>query len=287
MSGSGQSGGRRKPPSDTLAALAAAAEVWAWLDDTVASQAYCPQTAFDLDVVTASERNGDSAQAYGERLRRQRPAAGAGGAWRAGARLADRPDPDPAGARRPRRRHRHAGRRHRRAAPCGSAAAWPRDRARHLAQHPAAGGGCCAAPGRGRIRAACRRRDPGRAGPGSGGRAGRRDPAIPGGAGRGAPDDLARQVLVLNIRAGGELLGGWLTEAAEAGEPFRVTLHQLTTMPIMPLAIDLRVCETPAVLRAAAGQLGADSAPLVCTEGEPSVARYPLLRAAVTAGTPS
>src|SRR5258708_6845186 len=125
MSGSGQSGGRRKPPSDTLAALAAAAEVWAWLDDTVAGQAYCQQTAFDLDVVTASERNGDSAQAYGERLRRQRPAAGAGGAWRAGARLADRPDPDPAGARRARRRHRHAGRRHRRAAPCGSAAAWP------------------------------------------------------------------------------------------------------------------------------------------------------------------
>jgi uncharacterized protein (TIGR02679 family) len=100
-----------------------------------------------------------------------------------------------------------------------------------------------------------------------------------------ATDDLASQVLVLNIRAGGELLGSWLTEAAEAGEPFRVTLHQLTTMPIMPLAIDLRVCENPAVLRAAAGQLGADSAPLVCTEGEPSVACYRLLRAAVATGT--
>jgi uncharacterized protein (TIGR02679 family) len=98
-------------------------------------------------------------------------------------------------------------------------------------------------------------------------------------------DDLASQVLVLNIRAGGEMLGGWLTEAAEAGEPFRVTLHQLTTMPIMPLAIDLRVCENPAVLRAAAAQLGADSAPLVCTEGEPSVACYRLLRAAVATGT--
>jgi uncharacterized protein (TIGR02679 family) len=100
-----------------------------------------------------------------------------------------------------------------------------------------------------------------------------------------ATDDLASQVLVLNIRAGGELLGSWLTEAAEAGEPFRVTLHQLTTMPIMPLAIDLRVCENPAVLRAAAGQLGADSAPLVCTEGEPSLACYRLLRAAVATGT--
>jgi uncharacterized protein (TIGR02679 family) len=98
-------------------------------------------------------------------------------------------------------------------------------------------------------------------------------------------DDLASQVLVLNIRAGGQGLGGWLTEAAETGEPFRVTLHQLTAMPIMPLAIDLRVCENPAVLRAAAGQLGQDSAPLVCTEGQPSVACLSLLQAAVSTGT--
>jgi uncharacterized protein (TIGR02679 family) len=100
-----------------------------------------------------------------------------------------------------------------------------------------------------------------------------------------ATDDLASQVLVLNIRAWGERLGSWLTEAAEAGEPFRVTLRQLTTMPIMPLAIDLRVCENPAVLRAAADQLGPDSAPLVCTEGEPSVACYQLLQGAVATGT--
>jgi uncharacterized protein (TIGR02679 family) len=98
-------------------------------------------------------------------------------------------------------------------------------------------------------------------------------------------DDLASQVLVLNIRAGGDRLGGWLTEAADAGEPFRITLHQLTAMPIIPLAIDLRVCENAAVLRTAAGQLGADSAPLVCTEGEPSVACYRLLQYAVATGT--
>jgi uncharacterized protein (TIGR02679 family) len=98
-------------------------------------------------------------------------------------------------------------------------------------------------------------------------------------------DDLASQVLVLNVRAVGDGLGDWLTGAARAGEPFRVTLHQLTVMPIMPLAIDLRVCQSPAVLRAVAGQLGADSAPLVCTEGEPSVACYRLLRAAVATGT--
>jgi uncharacterized protein (TIGR02679 family) len=98
-------------------------------------------------------------------------------------------------------------------------------------------------------------------------------------------DDLASQVLVLNVRAVGDGLGEWLTGAAEAGEPFRVTLHQLTVMPVMPLAIDLRVCENPAVLRAAAARLGADSAPLVCTEGEPSVACYRLLQAAVATGT--
>jgi uncharacterized protein (TIGR02679 family) len=98
-------------------------------------------------------------------------------------------------------------------------------------------------------------------------------------------DDLASQVLVLNVRAAGEQLGEWLTQAAEAGEPFRITLHQLTVMPIMPLPIDLWVCQNPAVLRAAASQLGADSAPLVCTEGEPSVACHRLLQAAVSTGT--
>jgi uncharacterized protein (TIGR02679 family) len=98
-------------------------------------------------------------------------------------------------------------------------------------------------------------------------------------------DDLASQVLVLNVRSGGEPLGRWLTEAAEAGEPCRVTLHQLTAMPVLPWAIDLYVCESRAVLRAAAGQLGAASAPLVCTEGEPSVACRRLLYAAVATGT--
>ena len=98
-------------------------------------------------------------------------------------------------------------------------------------------------------------------------------------------DDLASQVLVLNVRAVGKPLGRWLTDAAEIGEPFRATLHQLAGAPVLPLAIDLHVCENPAVLRAAADQLSADSAPLVCTEGEPSVACYRLLQAAVATGT--
>ncbi len=98
-------------------------------------------------------------------------------------------------------------------------------------------------------------------------------------------DDLSSQVLVLNVRAGGERLGSWLTEAAEAGEPFRVTLHQLSVMSILPLAIDLYVCQNAAVVQAAASQLGAASAPLVCTEGEPSVACRRLLQTAIATGT--
>jgi uncharacterized protein (TIGR02679 family) len=98
-------------------------------------------------------------------------------------------------------------------------------------------------------------------------------------------DDLASQVLVLNVRAVGEPLGRWLTEAAASGEPFRVTLHQLAAAPIMPLSIDLHVCQNSAVLRSAAGQLGSSSAPLICTEGEPSVACFRLLQAATATGT--
>lgn len=98
-------------------------------------------------------------------------------------------------------------------------------------------------------------------------------------------DDLTSQVLVLNVRAGGDRLGDWLTQAADAGEPFRVTLHQLSVMSILPLAIHLYVCENASVVQAAASQLGAASAPLVCTEGEPSVACRRLLQTALATGT--
>jgi uncharacterized protein (TIGR02679 family) len=98
-------------------------------------------------------------------------------------------------------------------------------------------------------------------------------------------DDLASQVLVLNVRASGEPLGRWLTESADAGQPFRVTLRQLIAMPVLPWALEIFVCSSPALLRAAAGQLGRDCPPLVCTEGEPSVACARLLHAATGSGT--
>jgi uncharacterized protein (TIGR02679 family) len=90
-------------------------------------------------------------------------------------------------------------------------------------------------------------------------------------------DDLASQVLLLNVRASGSPLGRWLTESAALGIPFRVTLHQLSTMPVLLDAGDIWVCENPAVLRAAAAALGPRCAPLVCTEGIPSAACHRLL----------
>jgi uncharacterized protein (TIGR02679 family) len=104
------------------------------------------------------------------------------------------------------------------------------------------------------------------------------------------PDDLASQVLVLGVPATGGLLGDWLTAAASAGVPFRVTLHQLRLAPLVLDCTEIFVCENPAVLRAAAArrsrdQTGPASRPLVCTEGVPSVAAHALLRAAPP-GTP-
>ena len=94
------------------------------------------------------------------------------------------------------------------------------------------------------------------------------------------PDDLASQVLVLGVPAGGGLVGSWLTEAARAGVPMRITLQQLRLAPLTLHCDEVFVCENPAVLRAAADRLGAGCRPLVCTEGVPSAAVHMLLRAA-------
>jgi uncharacterized protein (TIGR02679 family) len=98
-------------------------------------------------------------------------------------------------------------------------------------------------------------------------------------------DDLASQVLVLNIGAQGDtVVCDWLRDAADFGIPFRLTLHQLATDPVVPAARAIFVCENPAVLRAAAGELQDTSAALVCTEGVPSAACHKLLGDAVRAG---
>jgi uncharacterized protein (TIGR02679 family) len=97
-------------------------------------------------------------------------------------------------------------------------------------------------------------------------------------------DDLASRVLVLNIRAEGRGLAEWLAGAAGLGVPFYVTLHQLMTLPLRIRGALVRVCENPAVLRRAAAELGAGSAPLLCTEGQPSAAFQQLAGIVVSGG---
>jgi len=89
-------------------------------------------------------------------------------------------------------------------------------------------------------------------------------------------DDLASRVLVLNLRAEGEGLGEWMTGASQYGTPLYVTLQQLSAHPVTLAKTLVRICENPAVLRRAAGELGPASAPLLCTEGRPSTAFHRL-----------
>jgi uncharacterized protein (TIGR02679 family) len=96
-------------------------------------------------------------------------------------------------------------------------------------------------------------------------------------------DDLASQVLVLNLPVRGGLVGSWLASACEVGVPMRLTLHQLRLAPLTITGDEVFVCENPAVVRAAAVRLGARARPLVCTEGVPSAAAHELLRAAAQA----
>lgn len=92
-------------------------------------------------------------------------------------------------------------------------------------------------------------------------------------------DDLASQVLVLNMPARGGVVGSWLTQAAAIAMPMRLTLHQLRSTPLRIDVAEIFVTENPAVLRAAVG-LGPAAPALVCTEGVPSVAVHRLLAAA-------
>jgi uncharacterized protein (TIGR02679 family) len=96
------------------------------------------------------------------------------------------------------------------------------------------------------------------------------------------PDDLASQVLVLNLPADGGLVGGWLTQAAQAGVPIRLTLHQLRLCPLSITVKHIYVTENPAVLRAACSA-GSAAPAMVCTEGVPSAAVHRLLGQATSA----
>ncbi|MEH6373324.1 TIGR02679 family protein [Streptomyces sp. KLMMK] len=86
-------------------------------------------------------------------------------------------------------------------------------------------------------------------------------------------DELSSTVLTLNLRGNTAL--DWM---ADAGEPCVLTLRQLTHRPPSPAPRQVRICENPAVLAAAADAHGADCPPLVCLQGQPSAAAHALLR---------
>jgi uncharacterized protein (TIGR02679 family) len=107
-----------------------------------------------------------------------------------------------------------------------------------------------------------------------------------------ATDDLSSRVLVLNVppSPGDDRgLSRQLTAAGADGEPLVVTLRMLVGPQTPPTGNDLSgttvsVCENPAVVSAAATELGRDCPPLVCLEGAPSVAANRLLRWLVDRG---
>ncbi|AZS76739.1 TIGR02679 family protein [Streptomyces lydicus] len=85
-------------------------------------------------------------------------------------------------------------------------------------------------------------------------------------------DELSSTVLALNLRGTPAL--DWM---ADAGEPAVLTLRQLIRFPPRSAPPTVWICENPAVLAAAADTYGADCAPLVCLQGQPSAAALTLL----------
>ena len=102
-------------------------------------------------------------------------------------------------------------------------------------------------------------------------------------------DELSAPVLVLNLRGSEAMAAGQaLATHANVGEPYRLSTRQLLRQPPdFAAAVSGRivfVCENPSVVAAAANQLGARSAPLVCVEGQVRTAPRLLLQQLAAAG---
>lgn len=94
-------------------------------------------------------------------------------------------------------------------------------------------------------------------------------------------NELARPALFLNLPAAPDAPRTWLP-----GEPSYLSLRQLVRKPYS-WQVDGRnvyVCENPNIVAIVADRLGADSAPLVCTDGMPAAAQRILLNQLITAG---
>ncbi|MFF4763786.1 TIGR02679 family protein [Streptomyces sp. NPDC001292] len=104
-----------------------------------------------------------------------------------------------------------------------------------------------------------------------------------------ALDDLSSRVLVHGLPGSPRTTTGHILAAArDGGEPCVLTLRQVVGRP-PGLGLNghtVHVCENPAVLAAAADELGSDCPPLVCVEGNPSAAARTLLTHIADQGHP-
>ncbi|MFE9426186.1 TIGR02679 family protein [Kitasatospora sp. NPDC006697] len=105
-----------------------------------------------------------------------------------------------------------------------------------------------------------------------------------------AVDDLSSRVLTLGLPGGDRgTTARILAAAREGGEPCVLTLRQLARAgdggPFTDVGSLVRVCENPTVVSAAAASLGADCPPLICVEGNVSLAARTLLARLSTEGT--
>ncbi|SCK29315.1 TIGR02679 family protein [Streptomyces sp. SceaMP-e96] len=105
-----------------------------------------------------------------------------------------------------------------------------------------------------------------------------------------ALDELSSRVLVLGLPGSPRSITGRMLAAAhEGGEPCLLTLRQLTreSSDLGAAGRTIRVCENPAVLAAAADELGPGYCPpLVCVEGNLSLAARALLTQLAHSGSP-
>jgi uncharacterized protein (TIGR02679 family) len=98
-------------------------------------------------------------------------------------------------------------------------------------------------------------------------------------------DELSSLVLCLGLPGDTRTaLGRTLALSREAGQPAVLTLRQLRCHDEPLRAAQVRICENPVVVAAAADELGARCHPLVCVGGQPSAAGRRLLRLLAASG---
>jgi uncharacterized protein (TIGR02679 family) len=98
-------------------------------------------------------------------------------------------------------------------------------------------------------------------------------------------DELSSLVLCLGLPGdSSSALGRTLALGREAGQPAVLTLRQLRCHGAPLIADQVRICENPVVVAAAADELGAACPPLICVGGQPSAAGWLVLELLLAGG---